>query len=50
MKPMIWHPEEKNKRVNLYLERVNHAPYITIFALLLGGFCLFTFAVLVGTF
>jgi hypothetical protein len=50
MKPMIWHPEEKDEKVNLYLESVNHAPYITIFGLLMGGFCLFTLLVLVGTF
>jgi hypothetical protein len=47
---MIWHPEEKDKRVNQYLDQVNHAPYVTIYAVLIGLFCLFTFAVLVGSF
>lgn len=50
MKPMIWHPEEKDQRVNQYLEQINHAPYITIIALVLGLFCLFSFIILVGSF
>lgn len=50
MKPMIWHPEDKDTAVNQYLEQLNHAPYTVIFALLLGGFCLFTFLVLLGIF
>lgn len=50
MKPMIWHPEEKDERVNQYLDRVNHAPYPTIYAVLIGLFCLFTFVVLVSSF
>ena len=27
MKPMIWHPEDKDAAVNQYLEQLNHAPY-----------------------
>ncbi len=50
MKPMVWHPEEKDERVNQYLDRVNHAPYVTIYAMLIALFCLFTFVVLVGSF
>lgn len=50
MKPMIWHPEEKDSKVNQYLEQINHAPYITIVAVILGMFCLFTFMVLLGSF
>ncbi len=50
MKPMIWHPEARDEKVNRYLAQANHAPYFTIFALLLGGFCLFTFAILLGIF
>jgi hypothetical protein len=50
MKPMIWHPEEKDAAVNQYLERLNHAPYPLIFALILGGFCVFTTLVLLGIF
>lgn len=50
MKPMIWHPEEKDEKVNRYLEQANHAPYEVIFALVLGVFCLFTFAILLGSF
>jgi F0F1-type ATP synthase assembly protein I len=50
MKPMIWHPEEKDAKVNQYLDQMNHAPYGLIILLLLGGFCLFTFVLLVGLF
>ena len=50
MKPMIWHPEEKDQKVNQYLEQINHAPYPTIMALLIGLFCVFSFTVLVASF
>lgn len=50
MKPMIWHPEERDQKVNQYLDKANHAPYEIIIALLLGGFCLFTLVVLLGNF
>ena len=50
MKPMIWHPEEKDEKVNQYLDRINHAPYPTIAAVLIGLLCVFTFVVLVGSF
>ncbi|XQQ05156.1 MAG: hypothetical protein EDM05_64170 [Leptolyngbya sp. IPPAS B-1204] len=50
MKPMIWHPEPNDQKVNQYLEQVNHAPYEIIFATLLGLFCLSVFVVLIGIF
>jgi len=50
MKPMIWKPEEHDQRFNKYLERINHAPYELIFALLLGLFCVFTLVVVIGIF
>jgi|GEM_PF-1546890 hypothetical protein len=51
MKSMTWKPDpEKDKKVNAYLDTMNHAPYITIGAVLLGLFCLFTVIVLVGVF
>jgi hypothetical protein len=50
MKPMIWHPEEKDAKVNQYLDQTNHAPYVPIVAAMTGLFFLFTFAVLVGLF
>lgn len=50
MKPMIWHPEEKDERVNQYLAQVNHAPYVTIYAMLIGLFCLLTFVFLISSF
>lgn len=50
MKSMIWHPEDKDAAVSEYLSQLNHAPYAVIFSLLLGGFCCFTFLVLLGIF
>lgn len=50
MKPMIWHPEEKDAAVNQYLAQQNHAPYVAIVAFLLIGFCLLTALILVGSF
>lgn len=50
MKPMIWHPEENDKKVNQYLDKINHAPYGLILALGLGLFCLFTLLILIGSF
>ncbi len=50
MRPMIWHPEEKDQRVNQYLDSVNHAPYFLLTIGILGVFCLFTLVVLLGIF
>ncbi len=50
MRPMIWHPEPKDRAVNRYLDRINHAPYFELTVAALGIFCLFTFAVLLGIF
>jgi hypothetical protein len=50
MKSMIWHPEEQDAKVNHYLEQVNHAPYPTIFAIIVGGFCLLAAVFLIGLF
>lgn len=50
MKPMIWHPEEKDEKVNQYLNKINHAPYEIIVASAIGVVCLFTFLVLLGSF
>lgn len=50
MKPMIWHPEEKDPKVNEYLSQVNHAPYGIIALVLLVVICLFTSTILLGIF
>jgi hypothetical protein len=50
MKSMVWHPEERDEKINLYLQQSNHAPYILIWASLLSIFCVFTFTVLMGVF
>ncbi|WP_421659102.1 hypothetical protein [Leptothermofonsia sp. ETS-13] len=46
MKPMIWHPEEKDQKVNQYLDQINRAPYELIVGMLLVVLCLFTFSFL----
>ncbi len=50
MKPMIWRPEEKDQRVNQYLDHANHAPYPTILISMFGLFFLLTILVLIGSF
>jgi Fe2+ transport system protein B len=50
MRPMIWHPEEKDQKVNQYLDSVNHAPYFGLMLGVLGVFCLFTLVILLGIF
>ena len=43
-------PEEHEKRVNEYLDSINHAPYFTIILITAGIFCVFTFLILIGAF
>ena len=50
MKPAVSHSDESYQKANQYLDRVNHAPYLTIFAWILGMLCLFTFIILIGVF
>jgi len=50
MKPMIWHQEEKDEKVNEYIEKTNRAPYFVIILGVLGVFSIFTVAVLLGAF
>jgi Fe2+ transport system protein B len=50
MRPMIWHPEEKDLKVSRYLDRTNHAPYFGLIIATLGFFCLFTVAIVLGVF
>lgn len=50
MKPMIWHPEEKDQKVNQYLDQMNHAPYGTILVFGLGLVCVLTFFILLGVY
>ena len=38
MKPMIWHPEPKDKKVNEYIDKTNRAPYFGIILGALGVF------------
>ncbi|WP_300640678.1 hypothetical protein [Mastigocoleus sp. MO_188.B34] len=50
MKQMVWQPEERDKKVNQYLDKINHAPYQNIVAISIVAFCLFTAAILLGIF
>ena len=50
MRSMVWHPEEKDAKVNNYLEQANHPPYRVVAAVLLAVFCSFTVLVLIGSF
>lgn len=50
MKPMIWHPEEKDAKVNQYLDQINHAPYESIVAFSLFLFLMFSAVVLIAVF
>jgi Fe2+ transport system protein B len=50
MKPMIWHPEPKDKKVNEYIDKTNRAPYFGIILGVLAVFTVFTTAVLLGAF
>ena len=49
MKSMTWAPDEENdKKVNQYLEEINHAPYEVIAGSILALFCLLTALTLIG--
>ena len=51
MQDMRWAPnEEKDQKVNQYLEKINHAPYAMIFVIVAVLFCLSTVLFLVGVF
>lgn len=50
MKPMTWVPDEKDTKVNQYLDDTNHAPYDSLILVLLSIFCLFTLVILIGVF
>ncbi|MBP0018544.1 MAG: hypothetical protein J7647_13465 [Cyanobacteria bacterium SBLK] len=41
---------EADRRHNEYLDRINHAPYFSIFLMVSSAFVLFTTLVLVGIF
>jgi hypothetical protein len=50
MRPMIWHPEPKDAKVNNYLDQTNHEPWLALVAGALILTCSFTLLVLLGTF
>jgi Fe2+ transport system protein B len=50
MRPMIWHPEEKDKKVNEYIDKTNRAPYFGIILATLGVLTIFCVAILLGVF
>lgn len=50
MKPMIWHPEPNDKKVNQYLDKVNHEPWLAIYAGIIMFVSFFTLLVLLSVF
>jgi hypothetical protein len=50
MKPMTWHPEPNDQKVNKYLDQTNHEPWLVIVAGALMIACSFTVLILLGTF
>jgi hypothetical protein len=50
MKSTILNSDESSRKAQQYLDRVNHAPYLTISAWVIGIFCFFTLFLLIGVF
>ena len=50
MKEMRWVPESKDEKVNQYLDRMNHEPWLAIFAVSLLLMSLFAVLIGVGAF
>lgn len=50
MKPMIWHPEDKDKQVNKYLDSFNHEPWLGVTILSILAICFLTILILIGVF
>lgn len=50
MKPMIWHPEPKDQKINQYLDQTNREPWLAIFGVSMLIVFVFTLLVLLGTF
>ena len=50
MKPMIWHPEQNDEKVNQYLENINREPWLAIWGVGLVFVFSFTLLILLGTF
>ncbi|WLT37442.1 hypothetical protein NON20_16520 [Synechocystis sp. B12] len=50
MKPMIWHPEDKDEKVNKYLDHINHEPWLGFVAFSLAFFMAFILVVFMGIF
>ena len=50
MKPMVWHPEPQDDKVNQYLDQTNREPWLAIVGVVLVIVCSFTLLVLLGVF
>ncbi|MEB3160134.1 MAG: hypothetical protein VKL20_01600 [Synechocystis sp.] len=50
MKPMIWHPEDKDEKVNKYLDRINHEPWLGFVAVALVFLTIFIVLMFMGIF
>ncbi len=49
MKPMIWHPEPNDEKVNQYLDSSNKEPWLAILAIGVIIVCVSTLLILLGT-
>jgi hypothetical protein len=52
MKGLDWMPDDqaRNQKIDQYLERVNHAPYLSILLFAMAVFCLFAGVILISVF
>jgi hypothetical protein len=50
MKPMIWRPEDRDQKVNKYLDSINHEPWLSIAMFSILVISIFMFFVILGTF
>ena len=50
MKPMIWHPENNDQKMNQYLDEINREPWLAIWAGIFLFVALFTLLTLLGAF
>ncbi|MGD1712585.1 hypothetical protein [Hydrocoleum sp. CS-953] len=49
MKPMIWHPEPNDEKVNQYLDSSNKEPWLAFLAIGVIIVCVSTLLILLGT-
>lgn len=50
MKRMIWHPEERDQKVNQYLDSMNQEPWLAIGLFFILGISVLALFIILGTF